>query len=580
MKRFLALVLALVLVLGSFSGCRKEPEETQPTTVPTVVEPGLELEENGIVYESLAQKAVLKTALAYLARGSRVQYDDTQLTDVGTPVLYRWQQGVRACPESYTSQTAGYTNGAAFLYDVYLSALNMEIAGYTAEVLTAVTGEQQIFSYCPDGTQQTDEQKEQVQAEFMSKRKPGDLIVVCYHDGQEESGHAMLYVGQNVLKNVEGAKENADMIHSAGGSYRYADRAETYEESGAVQTMSSASLFDPEGSMYVFGKLKSIVILRPLEGFNKEIPENTLNRLRNMDNIVAEKLSSHPSGHTANPGDKITYTFSITNNNTKEVTLTVEDTVPALAAFVAAEETYPCAVTGDRLQWVVTIPAKTTANVSYEVQVKADAQVGQSIPGNQATVGGVKVPCPDVFVARSLTQQEQMDLNAAVSVLADSRLLRGAELVNAVYSKTLKVDTILPEDFAGIWASLFQTIEDLSYINGQSPYANAIVPGLFGGQNVMQRAVAADSVSQNMGLEPIRTRLPYADQLMIGDVLMGEFGPEETERVMYLFTGDRMLDLNSGKELVYQEVQTCLDPVMSYKRFVILRPTMLLDNQE
>lgn len=579
MKRLLALALTLVLMLGSFSGCRKEPEETQPTTEPTVVEPGMELEENGIVYESLAQKAVMKTALAYLARGSRIQYDNTQLTDVGTPVLYRWQQGVRLCPESYTSQAAGYTNGAAFIYDVYLSALNMEIAGYTAETLTAITGEQQIFSYCPDGTQ-TDEQMQQVQADFMSKRKPGDLIVVCYHDGQEESGHAMLYVGEDVLKNVEGAQENADMIHSAGGSYRYTDRAEIYEESGAVQTMSSASLFDPEGSMYVFGKLKSIVILRPLEGFNKEIPENTLNRLRNMDNIVAEKLSSHPSGHTANPGDKITYTFSITNNNTQEVTLTVEDTVPALATFVAAEETYPCAVTGDRLQWTVNIPAKTTANVSYEVQVKADAQVGQSIPGDLATVGGVKVPCPDVFVARSLTQQEQMDLDAAVSVLADSRLLRGTELVNAVYSKTLKVDTILPEEFAGIWASLFQTLEDLSYINGQSPYANAIVPGLFGGQNVMQRAVATDSVSQDMGLEPIRTRLPNGEQLITGDILLGEFGPEETERVMYLFTGNQMLDLNSGKELVYQEVQACLDPVMSYKRFVILRPTMLLDNQE
>ncbi len=580
MKRFLALVLALVLVLGSFSGCGKEPAETQPVTEPAVIEPGLELEENGVVYESLAQKAVVKTALAYLARGSRIQYDDTQLTGAGTPVLCRWQHGVRTHPESYTSQATGYTNCAAFTYDVYLSSLNMKIDGYTTEDLTSVTDKQQIFSYCPNGTE-TNEQMEQVRANFMSKLKSGDLIVVCYHDGQEQNGHAMLYVGKDVLKNVEGAQENADIIHSTGGGYRYTDRAETYEESGAVQTMSAASLFDPEGSMYVFGKLKSIVILRPLEVFNKEIPENTLNRMRNMDNVVAEKLSSHPTGHTANPGDRINYLFSVTNKNDKEVTVVIEDTVPALATLESADKTEDCSFEGDRLYWKLTIPANTTSSLNYSVKVKDDAQVGQSLPGDKATVGGISVPCPDVFVARTLTQQEQMDLNAAVSVLADSRLLRGAELVNAVYSKTLKVEAILPEDFAGIMDSVYPDLGGVYCINTKSPYTDAIAPGLFGGRLVVQRNMAADNVSQYMRLEAIRTHLPYADQLMTGDILMGEFDAEEkTNPVMYLVTGDKMLDLNSGSELEYKEVQECLDPMLSYKRFVILRPTMLLDNQE
>lgn len=578
MKRLLALALTLVLMLGSFSGCRKEPEETQPTTEPTVVEPGMELEENGIVYESLAQKAVMKTALAYLARGSRIQYDNTQLTDVGTPVLYRWQQGVRLCPESYTSQAAGYTNGAAFIYDVYLSALNMEIAGYTAEALTAVTGEQQIFSYCPDGTQ-TDEQMQQVQADFMSKRKPGDLIVVCYRDGQEESGHAMLYVGEDVLKNVEGAQENADIIHSTGGGYRYTDRTEIYEESGAVQTMSSASLFDPEGGMYVFGKLKSIVILRPLEVFQKEIPENTLNRMRNMDNVVAEKLCSHASGWTAEPGDSINYLFSVTNKNDREVTVMIEDTIPAMTTLETYDKTEECSFEGDRLRWKLTIPANTTSSLNYRVKVKEDAQVGQRIAAGQATVGGVSVPCASVFVARTLSQQEQDDLRAAVTALADNRLLRGTALVNALYDKALKVETILPEEFAGIWASLFQTLEDLSYINGDSPYADAIAPGMLGGWNLVSRNLAKDNMAQYMRLEAIRTRLPYGNQLVVGDVLIGELGPEETDRVMYLYLGEQMLNLLSGKEIEYKPAQDCLNQAISYKRFVILRPSMLLDHQ-
>ena len=179
-----------------------------------------------------------------------------------------------------------------------------------------------------------------------------------------------------------------------------------------------------------------------------------------------------------------------------------------------------------------------------------------------------------------VTSFNHMMLSSVHQALADSRLLRGAELVNALYSKALKVDAILPEDFAGIWENLFLTFDELSYINGESPYADAVVPGMLGGRNLVSRNLAADNMAQYMRLEAIRTRLPYADQLMVGDVLMGELGPEEADRVMYLYTGDTMLNLLSGKEIEYKPTQDCLNPVMSYKRFVILRPSMLLGQQE
>lgn len=218
--------------------------------------------------------------------------------------------------------------------------------------------------------------------------------------------------------------------------------------------------------------------------------------------------------------------------------------------------------------------------MTYDVKIKADVQAGQSLAGDKATVGGVSAPCPNVFVARTLTQQEQADLLAGIQALADSRLLRGAELVNALYSKALKVEKILPEDFTGIWESLFRTYDELSYIKGESPYADAVVPGMLGGRNLVSRNLAADNMAQYMRLESIRTRLPYENQLMVGDVLMGELGPEETDRVMYLYTGETMLNLLSGKEIEYKPAQDCLNPVMSYKRFVILRPSMLLDKQQ
>lgn len=577
MKRSIAFCLVMVLLLGSFYGCGKEPEATEPTEPANVDSKyGISLvDANEVVYESVAQMAVVKTALAYLARGTRIQYDDTNMNIAGATTQYRWQHGVRLYPEEYTSQYTGYTNCAAFTYDVYLSALNMKIGGYTTKNLTSVEGKQRIYSYYPKGNE-TKEQMKQVQEEFMSKLKPADLIIVRYNGTRDGNGHAMLYVGKDVLRGVEGAKENADIIHSTGGSYQYGDKAEKYEKNGTVQTMSTVRLFDPSGGMYVFGKLKSIVILRPLEVFNRDIPENSLNRIRNMDNIVAEKLSSHTYGMTANPGDDITYTFSITNQNKEPATVTVEDTVSALTTFQSGDN---ATVEGDRLRWEVTIPANTTAAVSYTVRVKEDAQVGQSIVGDEGTVGGISVPCPDVFVARTLTRQEQSDLLAAVEALSDTKLLRGVDLINALYSKTLKVEKILPDDFDGIVESVYPDFSGLTYINGKSPYADAIAPGLFGGRTVTQRTLALDNVAQYMRLEAIRTRLPDPEQLIIGDVLIARDGTEDTGKKLYLFTGEKMLNLLGDDTLVYEDTLSCLNPVMGYSSFMILRPSMLLDKQ-
>lgn len=594
MKKLFLLILALSLVMAVFAGCKKEPEATEPSEPD--VKTGLELEENGVVYESLAQKAVVKTALAYLARGNRIQYDDSRMTGAGTPALYRWQHGVRKSPEAYTSQDFGYTNCAAFVYDVYLSALDMKINGYTTGTLTGVNDKQRIYSYYPKGTE-TDAEKQAVEAEFRANLKMGDLIIIRYNGAKDGNGHAMLYVGSKVLEGVEGyrgtaaegsdsadatqdARFNYDIIHSTGSSYKYAERTEKFEQQGTVQMMSAGSLFDPSTGRYVFEKLKSIVILRPLEIYKKEVPESTLNRMKNMDNVVAEKLSSHPIGWTAGPGDSITYTFSITNKNDKEITLAVEDTVPALTTLETFDKTEECSAEGDRLSWKVTVPANTTSTISYQVKVKEDAKPGQTITAEEATVGGVSVPCASVFVGRTLSQQEQDDLQAELADLTDDTLLRGVDLVNALYAKALKADSILPDDYAGIMESLIQTFGDSSCINSDSPYENAVAPGMFGGRSLLQRSMTMNNLTQYMSMEGIRTRLPYANQLVVGDILMGELSAEETEPVMYLFLGEQMVNLLSGKQLEYLPAQDCLNQVMSYNRFVILRPSMLLDQQE
>lgn len=599
MKRLLSAILALLLLLSCFTGCKGDPTPTDSTQGNTENAEALTenpnafaLEENGVVYESLAQKAVVKTALAYLARSTRIQYDDVRFNPTSAPVEYRWQYSVRLSPEEYTSQYIGYTNCAAFTYDVYLAALDIRIDGYATNQLTEIKGKQRVYKYWPTG-EETQEQMDAVEAEFRSNLKMGDIIVIRYNGSKTGNGHAMLYVGGKVLENVEGYKgaaaENTDdngvpadagytydIIHSTGSSYNYTKAAEKYEKHGTIQKTSVDSLFDESNGRYVFGKLESVAIIRPLATFDKDVPEDTQNRMLYMNNIIAEKLSSHIAGMTVNPGDTMTYTFSITNKNKTDVTLAVKDTLPQNVTYVSSEN---CTVDGSSLSWTVTVPAGKTENITYTVRVNDDAQPGHYVVSTEGSMGGVAVNCHKVFVGRTLKADEQQALLTAVQTLSNSQL-RGMELVNALYSEVLGVQNILPSEFETVLSNIYLTPGDFSYLNWKSKYKNVVAPGLFGGRYVLKRDASVSIADQITRYENNRTRLPYPDQLMVGDILIAAVDAKAEKQKLYLYTGENMLDLLSGDAFAYADTAECLTPVMAYNRFAILRPSLMLDNKK
>lgn len=584
MKRLLAFLLTLILLTGSFAGCKENPVATNPTD--SAQEISLQ-DPNGVEYESLAQKAVVKTALAYLARGTRIQYDDSRLTENNATPLYRWQHGLRLSPEEYTSQYIGYTNCAAFTYDVYFAALGIRIEGHATNQLTQITGKQRIYKYYPTG-KETPEEQAAVEAEFRSLLKMGDIIVIRYNGSKTGNGHAMLYVGSKVLENVDGYKGTAaentdengnpadagytyDIIHSTGSSYNYTNFAEKFEEHGTIQKMAVDSLFDAKTGRYVFSKLESIAIIRPLETFNREVPENTLNRMRYMENIIAEKLSSHSISTTVNPGENITYTFSVTNKNEKDITLDIKDTIPDNTTYVSSDKTANCSVDGNSLQWKLPVAAGETATVSYTVKVKEDVTYGDAVESAAGTVGGVSVICPKVYVEKTLTQQEQAKLLTAIENQKNSNL-RGIELVNALYAEALGTEKVISLDGQALLNDLYLASGKNYILYHSNPTLNMLAPGLFGGRYVIQGYATANSLHH----ENIRTRLPYGYNLIAGDILTASTGDQNEELKLFLYTGEQMLDLCSTGELSYIDTEKCLEPVMAYNCFAILRPSMAL----
>jgi len=577
MKRVLSLLLTLVLMLSCFPGCDKKPISTEPLTENPN---GLALEDGGIVYESLAQKAVVKTALAFLARGSRIQYDDTRLNVKDAPAadgtLYRWQAGVRNAPEDYTSQNIGYFNCAAFVHDVYLAALNVKIGATYTGTLAAIDDARRVFHYLPTG-KETAEEKAAIEKEFFDNLKMGDIVVCRAHDGI--NGHTMVYVGTKVLKIAAGIPENEeyiyDCIHSSGTSYSYEGYAEKYEKNGTVSRTTTSSFFNTSSNRYLFTGLKSLSIIRPLNTFDGEVPENSKNRMVYMENIVAEKLSSHTAGMTVNPRDEITYTFSITNKNKTPVTLAVKDTIPENTSFVSSEN---CRKKGKDLNWVVTVPAGETAEVSYVVKVGRKVKPGQYIESTTGSVGGVAVNCPRVYVGTTLTEEQQAALISAIKTYGNSDL-RGMELANALYNEVLKTKDLLTDDFTTVLDTLYRLDGKYYYIDSaENAYTNSIAPGLFGGRYVPQRSAAETEAQQLQRYENIRTRLPSADQLVVGDILIANTGTANQK--LFLYTGEKMLKLDSAYEFFYMDVEACLVTAISYSRFVILRPSLLLDNRQ
>jgi hypothetical protein len=240
-----------------------------------------------------AQIALIETAKAYLQRGYRQQYDDTSM---GANSEYRWQIGQFA-PEDYTSQKWGYLNCAAFTYECYRNALGMDLGSrYTTNALCKYylnggkVGASEYPYYYSNTLNVSASDRVAEQEKFMSTLVPGDLVVILREGGY---GHVMMYIGNGVL------------IHSSGSSFGYSSDSETYEPT--IRYMNVLGyLFNPESTNYLFREvadttnggmrpyIETLAIVRPLDSFGGDIPENTQNRVENLVGILAEKLSSEP----------------------------------------------------------------------------------------------------------------------------------------------------------------------------------------------------------------------------------------------------------------------------------------------
>jgi len=557
-RRILCLILSFMAIISLLPACAPQNMENKTTETTPAAAHHPDFPNVDITGMTDLQKAVVLTAESYVLRQERGQYDDTRLTDSKSPANYRWATGLMQ-PEDYTSQFAGYSNCAAFVHDLYLAALDFDIKFFTTATLTQgsskVLFETPVLSKFDTLDASALETKKQ---EFLNTLQPGDLIVYRYAD--KSSGHAMCYVGNNM------------MIHCTGSNYNYTERNEKYEEIGCFRYDPIDTLFEAGHRRYLFDK-QSYSIIRPLDNFRGEIPQRTKDRMTTMRGIMAEKTASALWTQTVNPGQEVTFTFTLQNLTGENKTLTVTDTVPKNTTYVSGAQTQ----NGNALSWSVTIPARETATVSYTVQVGDSADFVES----SSFVEHIPVNCPAIRVGKTLTPEEQEALGMMVYLSSDISMALLPNAYRGAFDTEI-LSGLAPNDFLeGVFRYYSEEIENGIGVDSDWPeqwrsldengvYYHLVPPGLYGGRNVVEGTSKAPcKVLDFMAVK--RTRLVTEEQLIPGDIIIANDSETAFDGVAWFYINGKLMNLQTGEEIPPEDL---LPRLICYKHFVVIRPSL------
>ncbi|MBQ7624316.1 MAG: DUF11 domain-containing protein [Clostridia bacterium] len=588
MKKALSLLLAAVMLFSALSGCGKAPdaptpEDTAQTDATEAASPAPTDDASAPApadnaapapntdaapqaaetpdetphyrkYDNPYQEAVCVYAESMLQRHRLVQYDDTRLVNYQPKAVYRWQRKIKA-PEDYTKQLLGYTNCACFTYDCYYQALDFDIKYWYVDLYYTARPEEIMYSYYVTGNE-TPEDIAKLKEEFVKIIEPGDVIAYIHTGG----AHAMLYAGEGRV------------IHShapGGGNYDYSGKKDRVEPTGSISLDSLDDLFTP-GFSRCLPQQKSYVICRPLNIFTGEVPEKTRNRVKNLQNVVVQKLCSKTIGQVIMPGEELTYTFDIQNLNNWKMDLEVRDVVPEYTTYVSGADS----VSGKNLSWNVTVPKGERMTVSYTVKVNDDNSLyGKKIFNDKATVGGVPCKTPAVYIRKHLSDDEKSKLAAAMEAASSGASASGLELAKSIYKDALGMDiSSAVTDEKSLMGTLFtpQTADPGIYdFNEDNKYFPLDAPAMYGGYYVL--SITA--------FDGIRTRGPQTQHLETGDIVVISDDKEDTETQVYMVgAGNKVMCLNRGtvRMLDVAESNDFLMGILGYTKFVILRPAMVL----
>ncbi len=574
---------------------------TKPATSDSrLIEPASEYNKNF--------NALMATAMAYVQRGSWLQYDQTSFTAaLGLKSLYR--RVITAdlmAPEQATPQNLYYTDCSAWTAAVYDEVFGFKLKNADGSEATSTrhlvryrdTNKVGIYTnLCVyswgDGTAVTDAEKTSAMNDIHSVVQPGDILVYCnvkYEtNAAKQEGHAVLYVGNGYIVHCSGASQAA----MGGADYNVNAQHDKYELNGGMVIEPLEAFTSPDGYRNMFKKENEVVVLRPFATGKCNTPTSQAQaRLNGLVNIVAYKESSVSLGQTASKGQEVTFTYHVKNLNSTSKTVNIVESLPSSLTYVSGDGKYDSSSRKVTISGSVAAGKEKTFKLTVKVASNASGTIGLL---DTATINGVYLNSSPIVVGKTMSNKEQAAVSYLLSEMTDYN--DGYALAKALYSK---LDCSLP--FSSANDALKSVLEYHPTSSGGSSstssyskhyvltYSNTqgidmLAPHLFGGQYVLCNKpykccnLHVKNREERFSGDYMRARTLLECYFISGDMLLYAEDPA-SDAAVYIYGGDGVFysaDSNGVKTVSGSQMAHFLEGMMGKAAFCVLRPSLSLN---
>ncbi|MBQ7625358.1 MAG: DUF11 domain-containing protein, partial [Clostridia bacterium] len=481
------------------------------------------------------------TAYAYEAfGGAALQYDQNNLASAsGSP--RRLTLGVD--PKTLTPQRMTFLDCTWFCHSVYKAAFDYIIK---ESVNTGVINIKKGEVYRRTAAQIAAD-PEAAKADFIKTLRPCDLIME--HNRETNAAHGMLYIGNGMLIHCSGYS------HKAGGGQDYSKalKKDVRELLGGVAfTKIDYLITEGVDSHYAFNGERELLILRPL-GVEGTVPtQDAVLRAKNLKGVICWKESTAYAGASVNPGCDVTFTYCIRNDNDTKRDISIKDVLPENTAFKSGDVTFD----KNALDTVVTVRGGELKKLSFTVTVDPGASYGY-IPCDKTEIGGITLQDTPIYVAKTLTRDEQSAISSSAAEAATD-----GELVTAIYAgigKTVALGT----DSELINSVCLVAADGKSFDVGNGFGRDMLADNLFGG-----RYYGGDFGGNRIKEVTLRN-------FTVGDVLCVMSDASSVQ--LYVYVGDGIFKtVKNGVTVSLSPASsaTLLDSLLGEFGFFVLRPSI------
>ena len=533
------------------------------------------------------ESVVIEIACAFDRQGAQIPYDQLNA-----------RRSIYSTPEDATAQRTLFLDCSSYVNSIYREAFGVNIMPYEISPATSGSSPSTVYydAYARDNQSNKDvigywlpadyptiEEREALADSIFANLQVGDILTYRHGKNSGTSGHVYIYIGDSTFMHCAGA--GSYQVNTKDPSLSYDSNATEITKNGTIGTITFDKIFTvQDSSRYIFKKtasdtVYSFSIIRPIA--RGLVPtEKTVARMA-IAGLSMEKTSSVWENASITSGALLTYTITLENTSSNDYSgIIIKDVLPVGVEYVSSDTSVTA--NGNKLEWSVSVPGKSTVKISYTVRVTA-TKPGTLIVSNQTYVSKIKLGSITHTVSLYSDSQTALIGDMATAFSGTDEFSDTIELIKAVY--TVFGIELFDEDTAGKILDMLIDTEGRTR-RGDTELSKMLVPNLYGGLDIRYGWLYLPSENE-------KTRLPMQEHLTAGDIIVADWDNLSEKSgtkgsVVYLYAGNNILVtvengvcklLEIGED-IYTEGVNKIISLLGYDRYAVLRPSMVTEAPE